>query len=167
MPKRRREDQEESIETGNVDQGDFSDGEDESGEDGDGEDTDKYRLKSDDIEGKAHNTYIFPIYISCAFEFIGQEDPTLEFDGEVKITPFNMEVNKGRSLSNRILLMKACCRKRWKKAISTRKEHTFSRNEIKMRSKTAGWTTLTGLKSVIRQPRLKLKKKKQLKWRNL
>ena len=28
------------------------------------------------------------------FLFIGQEDPTLEFDGEVKITPFNMEVNE-------------------------------------------------------------------------
>ena len=67
MPKRRREDQEESIETGNVDQGDFSDGEDDSGEDGDGEDTDKYRLKSDDIEGKANNTYIYPVNIPCTF----------------------------------------------------------------------------------------------------
>ena len=65
MPKRRREDQEESIETGNVDQGDFSDGEDDSGEDG--EDTDKYRLKSDDIEGTANNTYIYPINIPYKF----------------------------------------------------------------------------------------------------
>ena len=55
MPKRRREDQEESIENG----------EDDSGEDGDGEDTDKYRLKSDDIEGKVNNTYIYPINIPC------------------------------------------------------------------------------------------------------
>lgn len=52
MPKRRRE-EEETLETGNVDQGDFSDGDsDEEENDDANEKTDKYDvMREDDIEG--------------------------------------------------------------------------------------------------------------------
>lgn len=52
MPKRRRE-EEETLETGNVDQGDFSDGDsDEEETDDVNEKTDKYDvMREDDIEG--------------------------------------------------------------------------------------------------------------------
>lgn len=52
MPKRRREDEEETIETGNVDCGDISDGEESEDEDEDNEKMDKYNvMREDDIEG--------------------------------------------------------------------------------------------------------------------
>jgi len=53
MPKRRREEEEETLETGNVDQGDFSDGDsDEEENDDANEKTDKYDvMRDDDIEG--------------------------------------------------------------------------------------------------------------------
>lgn len=51
MPKRRREDeQEDTLETGNVDNGDFSEGDSED-DDEDGE-TEKYVMKEEDMEGK-------------------------------------------------------------------------------------------------------------------
>ena len=54
MPKRRRENEEESLETGNVELGDFSDGDESDEEEDDGtEKMDKYNMmQEDDIEGR-------------------------------------------------------------------------------------------------------------------
>ena len=67
MSKRRRE-EEDSVETGNVDQGDFSDGSNESEEE-DGKYS-KYAMTEDDIEGLQNYFYSFIFLFRCFFRRI-------------------------------------------------------------------------------------------------
>lgn len=65
MPKRKHDESEDTLETGNVDQGDFSDGDEseDDEEDGNGK-TDKYdMMREDDIEGSKRKCNLSNIYL--------------------------------------------------------------------------------------------------------